>query len=232
MDGIASDAAQPSQSVADTIALVVDQRLLRDCIGPQLASCLPSFNLRLCAWPDDPAGLGDRCSLSLVVLWVSRPTDCETAFESTLEAVAAKQPIAILSDFTDPTLVARAVTHGVRGYFTTAMSLAELAAAIHFVAGGGTYVPSSVLGVMTTSGPLFHENDADQKLSRRQLDVLERLQEGKPNKIIAYELGMAEGTVKVHVRTMMRKLNARNRTEVVLKTRHLRRNGGFRRTCV
>jgi DNA-binding NarL/FixJ family response regulator len=48
--------------------------------------------------------------------------------------------------------------------------------------------------------------------------VLRLLQQGKQNKIIAYELGMCESTVKVHIRHIMRKLNARNRTQVVLLT--------------
>jgi DNA-binding NarL/FixJ family response regulator len=54
----------------------------------------------------------------------------------------------------------------------------------------------------------------------RQLEVLERLNEGKQNKAIAYELGMAESTVKVHIRQIMKKLNARNRTQVVLMSRN------------
>ena len=56
------------------------------------------------------------------------------------------------------------------------------------------------------------------EFSPRQIQVLERLQQGKQNKIIAYELGMCESTVKVHIRHIMRKLNARNRTQVVLLT--------------
>ena len=48
--------------------------------------------------------------------------------------------------------------------------------------------------------------------------MLERLRQGKQNKIIAYELGMCESTVKVHIRLIMKKLNARNRTQVVLLT--------------
>jgi len=56
--------------------------------------------------------------------------------------------------------------------------------------------------------------------SPRQLQVLEQLSEGKQNKIIAYELGMAESTVKVHIRHIMKKLNARNRTQVVLMTKN------------
>jgi DNA-binding NarL/FixJ family response regulator len=48
----------------------------------------------------------------------------------------------------------------------------------------------------------------------RQAAVIEALRQGKPNKIIAYELEMRESTVKVHVRNIMKKLKARNRTEV------------------
>jgi DNA-binding NarL/FixJ family response regulator len=48
--------------------------------------------------------------------------------------------------------------------------------------------------------------------------VLELLKEGKQNKIIAYKLGMCESTVKVHIRQIMRKLKATNRTQVVLFT--------------
>jgi DNA-binding NarL/FixJ family response regulator len=57
--------------------------------------------------------------------------------------------------------------------------------------------------------------------SPRQLQVLERLNEGKQNKVIAYELGMAESTVKEHIRHIMKKLNARNRTQVVLMSRNV-----------
>ena len=48
----------------------------------------------------------------------------------------------------------------------------------------------------------------------RQAAVVEALRKGKANKIIAYELNMCESTVKVHVRSIMKKLKARNRTEV------------------
>ena len=48
--------------------------------------------------------------------------------------------------------------------------------------------------------------------------VVEALQRGKPNKIMAYELKMRESTVKVHVRNIMKKLHTTNRTEVAYKT--------------
>jgi DNA-binding NarL/FixJ family response regulator len=53
-------------------------------------------------------------------------------------------------------------------------------------------------------------------LTPRQSEVLQRLREGKPNKVIARELNMTEATVKVHVRQIMRKFGATNRTQAVL----------------
>jgi DNA-binding NarL/FixJ family response regulator len=55
----------------------------------------------------------------------------------------------------------------------------------------------------------------------RQTAVVKALRQGKPNKIIAYELKMKESTVKVHVRNIMRKLKAKNRTQVAYMTNQL-----------
>jgi DNA-binding NarL/FixJ family response regulator len=48
--------------------------------------------------------------------------------------------------------------------------------------------------------------------------VVRRIQQGKPNKVIAAELRISEGTVKIHVRHIMKKLAAKNRTEVAIKS--------------
>jgi DNA-binding NarL/FixJ family response regulator len=56
-------------------------------------------------------------------------------------------------------------------------------------------------------------------LTQRQMMVVEALCQGMANKQIAYELGMSEHTVKVHLRHIMRKLRARNRTEVAVLTK-------------
>jgi DNA-binding NarL/FixJ family response regulator len=54
-------------------------------------------------------------------------------------------------------------------------------------------------------------------LTPRQMAVLQHLKLGKANKLIAYELEMSESTVKVHVRNIMKKMNAKNRTEVACR---------------
>lgn len=53
--------------------------------------------------------------------------------------------------------------------------------------------------------------------TQRQEEVIRELRRGKANKIIAYELNLRESTVKVHIRNIMKKLKATNRTEVAYK---------------
>src|SRR5215813_8572531 len=131
-----SEGAEPATSSANTIAFVINQNFIRDCIGPQLAARVPGFNVRLLERPEDLVELGDWCSISLIVLWIDNSgMDFETAFEAALEA-APKRPIVIFSDFADSALVSRALSHGVRGYLSSTMSLTEIACALRFVLEG------------------------------------------------------------------------------------------------
>jgi DNA-binding NarL/FixJ family response regulator len=56
----------------------------------------------------------------------------------------------------------------------------------------------------------------DAALTAREWEVLKILREGRQNKLIAFELGISENTVKVHLRNIMKKLHVSNRTQVVL----------------
>ncbi len=70
---------------------------------------------------------------------------------------------------------------------------------------------------------MYAENDGSgDEFTPRQTEVLKCLWQGKRNKAIAGELNMREGTVKVHVRHIMHKLHAQNRTQIVSLTLHLR----------
>jgi DNA-binding NarL/FixJ family response regulator len=90
--------------------------------------------------------------------------------------------------------------------------------AIRFVLVGGTYAPSDHL--FAADHPAPSPQKALQPvgvLTVREQSVVRGIKEGKSNKVIAYELNMCESTVKVHVRNVMKKLKAKNRTEVAMK---------------
>ncbi len=58
-------------------------------------------------------------------------------------------------------------------------------------------------------------------LTARQVDVLRLLSKGEPNTVIARQLGLTEGTVKIHIAGILRGLQVRNRTEAVVRAREL-----------
>jgi DNA-binding NarL/FixJ family response regulator len=80
-------------------------------------------------------------------------------------------------------------------------------------------------GVHTTTAPQKAANDTDAMasvhLTPTQLKVLRGVHSGQLNKQIAWELGIAEATVKAHMTALMRKLNVRNRTQVAIAAQSL-----------
>jgi DNA-binding NarL/FixJ family response regulator len=119
------------------------------------------------------------------------------------------------------------VLDNIRQLVPTNLDLSELAAAIHCVEAGGTFVPADtlirfVLHQRSTSGAVLDvERPLSEGLTPREMEVVARLRQGKPNKVIAYELEISESTVKAFVRRILIKLHALNRTEVVHLTEGL-----------
>lgn len=143
---------------------------------------------------------------------------------SQLKSCRPSVKFAVLSDQETPNLVLQAMQGGAQGYLPTSLSVEMLAQVLQLLKAGGTYVPTASLMDMATSpkGVLGQPTDANSIFgSHRQMMVARALRKGAPNKIIAYQLSMCESTVKVHVRNIMKKLKAKNRTEVALLISHM-----------
>lgn len=127
--------------------------------------------------------------------------------------------IAILSDCENPAHVAQVLKLGIKGYIATSDPLEVAVQALQLVRAGGFYVPVACMaGVLENVSITTDEAVSDLVLSPRQLSVARELRKGTPDKLIAYELNMCESNVKAHVREIMKKLKARNRTEVAYLT--------------
>ena len=139
-------------------------------------------------------------------------------------------PVVVLSHLEDPRLACEALhCLNVRAYLTTSLKPAILIAALRLVLAGGTYMPFELFAhwpAMSNQISLpdmsFPEGASVPEFTSRELDVLQLLQEAKPNKIIAHHLNISENTAKVHVRNIMKKLHATNRTQVALSSKQLR----------
>ena len=200
----------------------------RDCITKQLASLLSEWRVEAISEAGELHRHVNWAPSSVIILNTHTESigSPDVAGEMAMLAkLAPAVPILIMSELCDVSEMTLAFGLGARGYVPTSLAISEVTAIVRLAAEGGTYVPANILG------PLFetHRSVPAQipddiagpcGFSPRQLQVLEQLSEGKQNKIIAYELGMAESTVKVHIRHIMKKLNARNRTQVVLMTKY------------
>lgn len=122
------------------------------------------------------------------------------------------QAFAILSGTAPNRIAQEAVESGAIGFIPKTMGAKSLVNAVRFMIAGETFVPASVLGD-TGETP---ETEFTKQLSERERQVLGGLCQGRSNKEIARELNLQEVTIKLHVRTLCKKLNAKNRTQAAL----------------
>ncbi len=131
-------------------------------------------------------------------------------------------PLAVFADAEDTDVVTAALQSGVRGYIPTSLQAAVVVEAVRLICAGDVYAPVACLLSQVGKPPIAVGPrplpEATGGFSPRQQQILECLREGMANKNIAHACGLSEATVKVHVRNIMKKLRATNRTQVVLMT--------------
>ena len=135
--------------------------------------------------------------------------DYQTGLRLLQHPVAERYPIVILTHEDGDALMFHALRAGVRGYLLLNSPLNDLIEGLRTVYGGGTALSPVV--AFRIAGWTVH-----QSLTTREVDVLRHMMAGLSNKRIADELTVAAGTVKSHVKAILRKLQAKNRTEAVL----------------
>lgn len=127
--------------------------------------------------------------------------------------------IAMLSATTDAVSVRTAIAAGARGYIPKSSNDEALRYAISLIQAGEVYVPPSVLSELDRPGRALRDLPPDSplhSLTGRQRQTLELLGRGLSNKEIARELGLLESTVKAHLKVVLKKLGAANRTQAAL----------------
>jgi DNA-binding NarL/FixJ family response regulator len=189
------------------VAMIEKRLLLAEC----LTRCIKlASGYNVISFPSVESWLevADTTPVSLIVLCLgSKPSDAETRRDVSLLLRAANRlPTIILSDVEDPDQIIDVLEQGVRGYIPTSVSLQVAIKAMQMAA------------TSSSDGEVTSKNSQNGLFTARQAAVVEALRRGKANKIIAYELNMRESTVKVHVRNIMKKLKAKNRTEVAFMT--------------
>ena len=154
----------------------------------------------------------------LVVLYIRNAGVADNWVQEQLRLIKSRQPtilVTMISDRDDDADdVMYALNCGVRGYIPTSAVVEVAIAALTLVTAGGTYIPAGALpearGAQET--PERAQLPEELNLTLRELAVIDLLREGSANKVIAKRLDIRESTVKVHVRNILKKLRATNRT--------------------
>ena len=156
----------------------------------------------------------------LALLDLSLPGTTGLAGLVRLRAAYPKLPVVVVSGHEEPAIVREAISLGVAGYIPKSTSRKELAFAIGEALNGSIYVPRQFLPLKDNLGAPSDEQNILKRLrdlTPQQLAVLEMIRRGLQNKQIAYELKLAETTVKAHVSEILRKLNVFTRTRAVIE---------------
>jgi DNA-binding NarL/FixJ family response regulator len=216
-------------TTADEILIADDHALFRKGFGLLLRDALPGCEIREVA--------GFDAALDLLA---SSPRFTGAFFDLLMPGMAGPDSIravretypnlhfAAVTGLEDRSVALQIIDAGANGYILKSAPEDEILRAVQRVMAGETYLPSVLPNAPDAKGgwtppelSLKAEKVADLPLTHRQRDVISQLANGLSNKEIARQLGLAEGTVKVHLAAIFRVLAARNRTDAVLKASKL-----------
>jgi len=138
-------------------------------------------------------------------------------------------PVAMLTTSSDESDLVGALRNGAQGYLLKDMEPDELVLALREIVAGKTVVAPDLAPVLASAvqGDSLDNPEKDEKedpfavLTPREFEILTLLAEGQSNKVIARNLGISDGTVKLHVKAILRKLNISSRiTAAVMAVEH------------
>jgi DNA-binding NarL/FixJ family response regulator len=206
------------------IPIADDHWLVIEAVKAKLSELEPGIEFVLAMSVDELlAGATDDLDLALIDL--NMPGADGQAHIDEIRQRHPAVPVIVLSGYEDPAIMRSALERGVLGFIPKAYSPDVMLSAVRLVLAGGVYVPPMMLtavppGIVAGSGGQTLEH-LRSVLTERQVEVLQLLSQGKPNKLIGRSLGISEGTVKIHLAAIFRALNVRNRTEAVVAAQAL-----------
>jgi DNA-binding NarL/FixJ family response regulator len=203
---------------ADGVIAVIESRtFIRECIRRSVQSAFP---LPVLTYSTAVELEQQRLLIPpklIIFSWVEDNRVGSINVLKVLSELAPGTPVIVLAYNNDAELAKTVIGHGAKGYIPVSLGFEITIEAVRFVLAGGTYVPMDCLLARGWPGDAPSQRPPTSGLvTARELAVIRAIQKGKSNKVIAYELNMSESTVKVHVRNIMKKLKAKNRTEVAI----------------
>ncbi len=197
------------------VLIADDHDLLRDTLVAFLDAAGGTETLSAATLQEATAILEKELPFDIVLLDLNMPgMNGLDGLTKTLEAFPG-QRVAIISGNATRDIAETALAQGAAGFIPKTLPAKSLVNAIKFMAMGEQYMPIDFMTAEEPSAP----NPLAEKLTQRETQVLQGLTEGKSNKEIARDLDLTEPTIKLHVKTLYRKLGVANRTQAAIMAR-------------
>jgi DNA-binding NarL/FixJ family response regulator len=211
-----------SEAPFTAFAVIDSRKLERECFVRVIRASHARLSLTAHSSVEEWKEAGEGAEPCVMLLNIGGRRATEAAVAEDLGRVVAEAegtPVIVLAESEDLRDMIAAVDCGARGYIPASVGVDVIIEAARLAAGGGIFLPASSL--VALRGVIATEPDRpagiEEQFTSRQAAVADALRRGKANKTIAYELNMCESTVKVHIRTIMKKLHASNRTQAAFK---------------
>jgi two-component system nitrate/nitrite response regulator NarL len=165
--------------------------------------------------------------LDIVLLDMRMPEMDGISVLKKLKALKSDLPVAMLTTSSDESDLVGALRNGAQGYLLKDMEPDDLVVALQDIIAGKTVVAPDLAPVLARAVQGNNKEEPEEKedpfavLTPREFEILTLLAEGQSNKVIARNLGISDGTVKLHVKAILRKLNISSRiTAAVMAVEH------------
>jgi DNA-binding NarL/FixJ family response regulator len=198
------------------LLLVDDHRMFSDGLTVLLRELSPNIHITSAATiAQAEIQIG---TFDLILLDLHLPDSFGFEGIKRLRSAHEASPIVVVSGEDSTSQIRECIAHGAMGFVSKSSNTEELFTAMKRILSGATYLPSHCLQVVhevaATKAPTIVHG---LMLTKRQHEVLAKVIQGKPNKVIARELDISDTTVKTHVLAVMAALGVHNRTEAVYK---------------
>jgi DNA-binding NarL/FixJ family response regulator len=217
-DRLTQEREEDDSSKANGFIAVIESRIfLQECIRRSMQSAFSLPILTCSTLSELELGLKAASAAIVIVSLLETSDEVNTNVLHALSELLPNVPVVVLAQKNDVHLARTAIRHGAKGYIPCTLGFDITIEAVRFVLAGGTYVPMDCVLATEPSVAAAPVARLSGGVTAREVAVIRALQQGKSNKVIAYELNMCESTVKVHVRNLMKKMKAKNRTDLAMR---------------
>ncbi|SMX34551.1 response regulator [Actibacterium lipolyticum] len=215
-----NDPSTGSQDKEFTSALIVDDHpLFCDALSMTLQAVADIREIQTAASLEQALNhVAEHGSPDMVVLDLNLP-DVDGLDGLVRLKTAAQVPVIVVSSMADDRVISSTIRAGAAGFIPKHSQREVFRAAFEALRAGDVFTPNGFVALDESSDKAMNHDVALTRLAtltRQQARILQLICEGKLNKQIAYDLTIAETTVKAHVTAIMRKLGVQSRTQAVL----------------